>query len=76
VPETHLPGSAVAFLGHMLVIWLLQAAAFSWIGNLTPPCLLVLLLGLGAPLTLLLSIALHRWIEMPGIGLGRRLNLR
>ncbi len=60
------------YLGHMLVLWSLQAAAFSLKPDITAPQMLAALLVLGAPLTLLLSALLHRWVEQPAIALGRR----
>jgi len=62
------------YLAHMLVLWPLQAAAFARAPHITAPRMLAILLGLGAPLTLLLSAALHRWIEVPAIQFGRTLR--
>lgn len=62
------------YLGHMLILWSLQAAAFALLPHITQTTMLAILLGLGAPLTLLLSAILHRCIEVPAINFGRTLR--
>ncbi len=62
------------YLGHMLVIWSLQAAAFALVPHITQPQMLAVLIGFGAPLTFFLSAALHRWVETPAINYGRTLR--
>lgn len=62
------------YLGHMLVLWSLQAAAFALLPHVTQTTMLSILLGLGGPLILLLSALLHRWVEVPAIAYGRTLR--
>jgi peptidoglycan/LPS O-acetylase OafA/YrhL len=38
--------------------------------------MLIALLVVGAPLILILSLALHRWVEAPAIQFGRRFSHR
>ncbi len=62
------------YLGHMIVLWALQPLVFALIPAVTARLMLTVLLGLGAPLILLLSVLLYRWVEAPAIALGRRLR--
>jgi peptidoglycan/LPS O-acetylase OafA/YrhL len=64
------------YLGHMLIVWPLQAAMLSFKTDITQPQMLAVLLIVGAPLTLLFSMALHRWVEKPAIAYGRQLGSR
>lgn len=64
------------YLGHMLILWSLHAAIFAWHPSITGPQLFPILLVAGTPLVLLLSVVLHRWVELPAIRLGRTLRNR
>jgi peptidoglycan/LPS O-acetylase OafA/YrhL len=64
------------YLGHMLVLWALQPLIFRILPVVTAPQMLAFLIVLGAPLILVLSLALHRWVEAPAIRFGRRLSPR
>ena len=64
------------YLGHMLVLWALQSFVFRALPNATALQMLASLLLVGAPLILALSLALHRWVEMPAIRFGRELSPR
>lgn len=59
------------YLAHMLVLWSLHAAIFAWHPAITGRQLFPILFVVGAPLILLLSVVLHRWVELPAIRLGR-----
>lgn len=64
------------YLGHMLVLWALQPLVFRLLPGVTAPQMLLVLLALGGLLIFFLSLALHRWVEMPAIQFGRRFSSR
>lgn len=64
------------YLGHMLILWALQPVIFHLLPSVTAPQMLAALLLLGGPLTLLFSLAMHRWVEAPAIRFGRELSQR
>jgi peptidoglycan/LPS O-acetylase OafA/YrhL len=64
------------YLGHMLVLWGLQALIFRLVPSVTAPQMLVVLVVAALPLTLVLSALLHRWVEKPAIRFGRQLFQR
>jgi len=64
------------YLGHMLVFWGLQPLIFRALPAVTSPQMLIALLVIGAPLVLIFSLAVHRWVETPAIQFGRRLSYR
>jgi peptidoglycan/LPS O-acetylase OafA/YrhL len=59
------------YLGHMLVMWVVQAAVFHFRPAVTAPQMVAALLGIGGPLIFLLSLALYHWVEAPAIRFGR-----
>jgi len=61
------------YLGHMLVLWALQSLIFHARPAVDAPQMLVALFIVGAPLILLLSAVLHRWIEAPAIRFGHQI---
>ena len=62
------------YLGHMIVLWGLQPLVYAALPAVTAPQMFAVLFGIGAPLILLLSVLLHRWVEAPAIALGRRIR--
>ena len=59
------------YLAHMLVLWSLQAAVLRIAPGVSAPHMLVALIVIGAPLILLLSLAMYRWVEAPAVRFGR-----
>ena len=59
------------YLGHMLVLWALQPLILHFLPAVSAPQMLLALGIIGAPLILLLSLALYRWVEAPAIRFGR-----
>jgi peptidoglycan/LPS O-acetylase OafA/YrhL len=59
------------YLGHMLVLWTLQPLILHFFPSMTAPQMLLALGIIGAPLILVLSLALYRWVEAPAIRFGR-----
>ena len=64
------------YLAHWPVLVLCQAAFRTLLRDPAPWPLLALHLAISLPIVALLSIALHRTVEQPGIALGRRLAAR
>jgi peptidoglycan/LPS O-acetylase OafA/YrhL len=64
------------YLGHMLVLWALQPLIFRALPSVSSAQMLIALTVLGAPLILILSLVLHRWVEAPAIQFGRRFSHR
>jgi peptidoglycan/LPS O-acetylase OafA/YrhL len=60
----------------MLVLWALEPLIFRALPEVTSAQMLIALIVVGAPLILILSLALHRWVEAPAIQFGRRFSHR
>jgi peptidoglycan/LPS O-acetylase OafA/YrhL len=61
------------YLGHELVMVVVQAALLQWLPQLGQAAHFGMLLGLTLPATILVALLLHRWVEVPGMNLGRKL---
>lgn len=68
--------SYATYLVHWPLFTLCQAAFRSAAGEPSPPAMLALHVAISFPLIAAASFALHRWVEKPGIELGRRLAAR
>jgi peptidoglycan/LPS O-acetylase OafA/YrhL len=64
------------YLGHMLVLWSVQALLLQVWPGADGWRLCLALCVLGIPLILVLSALLHRWVEAPSIRFGRQLFAR
>lgn len=62
------------YLGHMLVVYLIQGVLFNIYPTIGKQAMLGSLAVLGTPLIVLLSVSLYFWVEKPAIALGRRLR--
>jgi peptidoglycan/LPS O-acetylase OafA/YrhL len=68
--------SYCTYLGHTLVLTAVKALVFRVWDQVSGPQMLIAQLLIGLPLIWQLSLLLHRWIEVPGIALGRKLRSR
>jgi len=64
------------YLGHVSCIWLVQSLILALIPRVNRPGMFLGLLIVAAPLTIFVSELLFRFVEKPGIRLGRRLTLK
>ena len=62
------------YLVHMCCLWPLQSVIFHFFPQASPGWMLCLLAPSSALLIYGVSCAMHRWIEVPGMRLGRRLT--
>ncbi|MGB8355035.1 MAG: acyltransferase [Chthoniobacteraceae bacterium] len=62
------------YLGHICCIWLLQWLIFLVLPGVSPACMLCLLFITSVPVIYFVSCAMHCFIEVPGMRLGRRLS--